>query len=178
MAIKHAPQLTEATIEDFQFIQNMSMFYLYDISCYCCAHSNATHSSMDNASNDIDLKSYFLAVNKKAILIHIDGALAGYILLSQINGPPKPHWTIDEFFVLVEFKGTEIPSHIPPKLWVMYPGHWTVSVESDNKRSLVFWRKAIHHAVGDAYIETTQNRQDHEGELKDYCVFSFDTGEY
>jgi predicted acetyltransferase/RimJ/RimL family protein N-acetyltransferase len=133
--------LLPATISDYQTIQNMARFYVYDRTAYMgweCPESGLFEC--------IDFKHYFENSDEKAFLIRIANEIAGFVLLDKMHVIEPVDWNMGEFFVLAKFQGKGVASTVARKIFKEYPGKWSIAVMPENIKALKCWRKIISEA--------------------------------
>ena len=81
------PELILATENDYQLIQNMARFYVYDFSRTCGFISNDWAIPSDGLYECFDFKEYFHAPDRHAYLIKVDNEIAGFVLINVTNRP-------------------------------------------------------------------------------------------
>lgn len=145
--------LIQATLADYPIIQNMARFYVYDMSRYCGFISDDWACPDNGLYECFDLKKAFEESNRKAFLVKVNNELAGFVLLRIENSGSRSIWQVDEFFILAKFQSKKIGTQVAHKIWNMYPGDWELTVIPENKKGLVFWRKAVTSATKGVYKE-------------------------
>lgn len=167
------PTLVAATTGDYQVIQNMARFYVYDLSRECGFISKEWALPSDGLYECFDFKSYFEDPTKKAFLIKVDDELAGFVLLDKYVTLPNAKWNMGEFFVLAKFQGKGISSQIAYQIWNQHQGIWELRVIPENSRGLSFWHKTIINFTGNNYLEEIKDI-DYDPDQPKRVIFSFD----
>jgi predicted acetyltransferase len=164
-------QLVTATIKDYQLIQNMARFYVYDLSRECGQTSSDWKLPEDGLYESFDFKHYLTEQFKKAFLVKVSEEIAGFVLINQEK---EGVWNMGEFFIIARFQGKGIASIVAQKTWKLFPGKWQISVIPENKKAIAFWEKNIKDFTEDTFnkqiIEVTYDRHQPERML-----FSFDS---
>lgn len=143
------PIIVPATITDYNTVQNMARFYVYDRTGFM--RWECPENGMFEC---IDFKHYFVDNDKKAFLIKVENELAGFILLDKECLLTKEiDWNIGEFFILAKFQSKGVALKVIELIFKMYPGKWSVAVMPENIKALKFWRKAIILAAGNKFTE-------------------------
>jgi predicted acetyltransferase len=141
--------VTPAAPADRTLIEGLFQFYVYDFS------------EMDppgpggitfNASGAYELypplASYFEEAGRHALVIRVDGEVAGFALL---NGVSHRGGTVErnmgEFFVARKYRGGGVAAAAFHQVLALYPGRWEVAVVHRNARALTFWPRAIAAAA-------------------------------
>src|ERR1700757_4982859 len=105
MNIKIAsPHLVKATLKDYNLIQNLARFYVYDMSRYCGFISEDWACPPDGLYESFDYKSYLTNKNKYAFIVKIGGEIAGFVLIKKTS-EEKNSYRIAEFFIVAKFQG-------------------------------------------------------------------------
>lgn len=147
------PQLIPATLDDYPAIQNMTRFYVYEMSRECGLNSSDWACPADGLYESFDFKHYFVDPDKRGYLIKVDEEPAGFVLLHQTGKQPDIQWHMGEFFILARFQNRGIGREIAQQVWRQHPGSWEVTVIPENQRALHFWRKAVASIVYDNFVE-------------------------
>jgi predicted acetyltransferase len=135
-------KLIKASIKDYPIIQNMSCFYVYDMSRYC-GDLPGYKSMEDGLFRCLDLKRYFEENNRHPFLIRVKEEIAGFIMVNKIGSTLNVDWNMGEFFVLAKFQGKGIGEKAAIEIFKLFLGIWEVPVIPENSRALQFWRKVI-----------------------------------
>lgn len=141
---KFMPQvhLLPATISDYQTIQNMARFYVYDRTAFM-----GWECPEDGLFECIDFKHYFETPGEKAFMVRVGTEIAGFVLLDKISLLDPVDWNMGEFFILAKFQGKGIARAVARQIFKQHPGRWTVSVMPENIKAVKFWRKMIHEVA-------------------------------
>ncbi|WP_133137159.1 GNAT family N-acetyltransferase [Legionella rowbothamii] len=166
------PQIIEATQDDLPLIQNMWLFYIYELGRYCGFNKGWECPVNLNFIPD-DLTFYFTNPNQ-AFLINVGGEVAGFILLNKKGTQLSIDWNMAEFFILAKFQGKGIGQSIAHELWKTHSGCWEVSVIPENKPALAFWRKAVSVFTKSSYTEKLMEI-DYDKSQSERIILSFDT---
>lgn len=148
-------QLVKATIADYQTIQNMARFYVYDRTKYM-----GWECPENGMFECIDFKHYFENDSEQAFLIRVNDELAGFILLDKIVLTEQVDWNIGEFFVLAKFQGKGIAGQAAKEIFRQFPGKWSVAVMPENIKAVNFWRKIITDVSGDNFEEIFKTEEE------------------
>jgi predicted acetyltransferase/GNAT superfamily N-acetyltransferase len=174
--LNYSPTLIKATMNDYPVIQNLACFYVYELSRYCGFISDEWSCPSDGMYRDVDLKKYFQDSARESYLIKIGNELAGFALLHNIKSSVESYWVMAEFFILAKFQGHSIGRQIAEQLWKLHPGKWQVPIIPENKKALVFWRKAISSFTDGHYKEEIKIVDYDKHQPKRY-ILSFDTND-
>lgn len=149
-------RIIAASLNDYQTIQNMARFYVYDRTPYMkweCPESGLFEC--------IDFKDYFNQEPLKyAFLIRVDHELAGFVLLDKFNLVEGTEWNMGEFFILAKFQHQGIGTQVAKELFSQFSGKWSVGVMQENLPATTFWRKVIHAFTQGKCIEILKTEEE------------------
>ncbi len=146
-------QIMRATISDYQLIQNMARFYVYDMSRCCGVGDKGWAIPKDGLYEAFDFKNYFEDASRKAFMVKVNEELAGFVLINKEVKSPSSEWNMGEFFIIARFQGKGIGGRVAKEIWNLHPGNWEVSVIPENKSALEFWRKNISNFTNNNFKE-------------------------
>lgn len=164
------PILIPALRNDYLCIQRMFLFYVYDLG-RTCGFNPGWECPTDLDFEVDDLTPYFEEPTRKAFLIQVENAVAGFVLLNQTGDT----WHLDEFFVHGTFQKKGIGRKIAFELWEQYPALWELSVIPENKPALFFWRGTIASFTQGKYVEEMKTIEQQGKPSKQRIIFNFDT---
>lgn len=130
----------KATLADYPLLQNMVVFYEYEMSPYC------------DFSPDW-LKSYFEETDRHAFIIKVGQENAGFTLINKVGTTPDIDWNVGEFFILAKFQGHSIGQQSALQVLDQFSGIWEITVIPENKGALSFWRKVLTRYTGSHFAE-------------------------
>jgi predicted acetyltransferase len=143
--------LVQATLRDYPVIQNMSRFYVYDMSRYC-GQMPGWECPQDGLFESYDRKIYFLEKNRYPFFIKVDQEIAGFALINKLGTTADVDWNMGEFFVLAKFQGQGFGQQIAYDIFKKYPGVWEVASMPENTKAVSFWR-AVVSKFTDNFVE-------------------------
>ena len=146
-------KIINATIKDYQLIQNMARFYVYDLSKECGLDSVEWEIPEDGLYESSDFRNYFEESQRKAYLVKVNHEIAGFVLLHQVTEDFSNKWNIGEFFIIARFQGRGVASQVAYQIWTMHPGKWLVSVIPENTKALRFWEKTINNFTNNNFLK-------------------------
>ena len=97
------------------------------------------------------LDQYWNDVNRQAMKITFNDVFIGFALINDKNMVIEFNaaWTIAEFYIKPRFRKKGFGSSAATMIFNLNPGKWEVKQSSNNKASILFWRKTIHaYSVG------------------------------
>jgi predicted acetyltransferase/8-oxo-dGTP pyrophosphatase MutT (NUDIX family)/RimJ/RimL family protein N-acetyltransferase len=166
--------LVAASIEDLSLIQNMSMFYVYDLSRDCSCISDEWSISENGLYEPPCFKRYFEEDSRKVFLIKVNCEVAGFVLLNQVGTSKKTDWNLGEFFVLAKFQKLGIGKKVAEEIWNLHPGNWEVLVLPENKSALKFWNQTIKDYTNGDFIKEVKEI-DYDKDQSKRFVFTFNS---
>jgi predicted acetyltransferase len=96
------------------------------------------------------LPLYFNEAGRHALLVRVDGKLAGFVLVkrgSEVSDDAAV-WDMAEFFVVRGKRRHGVGTHIAHEVWKRLPGTWEVRVMIANPAAISFWERAIAALLG------------------------------
>jgi predicted acetyltransferase len=92
-----------------------------------------------------DLPLYWRDPDRHALLVRIDGKLAGFVLVKRISDISSNEliWDMAEFFVLRGYRRHGVGTVAALQVWRRFPGLWQVRVMQSNRDAHRFWYNAI-----------------------------------
>jgi len=136
--MNEAIKIIPATLIDYPTMQNMTRFYVYDMTRYM-----GWECPEDGLFEFRDIKHHFENPEERAFLIKVDDEIAGFILLDKRVLVEPVDWNMGQFFVLAKFQGKGVASKVAREIFKMYPGKWSVPVLPENTKAERFWKKII-----------------------------------
>lgn len=173
--------LNKATIKDYQIIQNMARFYVYDLSKSCGFNSYDWAMPNDGLYESFDFKEYLEPSSSREAYIvkvnHIeahDPELGGFVLINKDTISTDNDWNMGEFFIISRFQRHGLGSIVATQIWEKYPGKWEISVIPENIQATNFWEKTIKIYTNRKFLYETKTIDYDEYQPK-RIVFSFST---
>ena len=139
-------EIISAVHQDLKIIQNLSLFYYYEMSKY--TKWNLNHEGLFQA---IDLSRYGNEQDRHLFLIKVNKELAGFALVNKVGSLPSVDWTLAEFFILGKFQGQNVGRTVAFKLFKRYPGIWEVRQFPENSPAIHFWNKVVDQFTKGAF---------------------------
>lgn len=134
--------LSKATQEDKNIIQNLGRFYIYEMSRYC-GFLPTWETPSNGLFECIDLSSYCEKPDRYAFLIKVDDELAGFVLINKAGSTPDVDWNMGEFFIISKFQGKGIGSYVAEQVFNQFPGVWETSQIPENTAAIEFWNTVV-----------------------------------
>jgi predicted acetyltransferase/N-acetylglutamate synthase-like GNAT family acetyltransferase len=116
------------------------------------------------------LPLYWHEEGRYPFLVHVDGELAGFALVTKgsvISGDADS-WDMAEFFIVRRYRRRGIGAAVARRLWQRFPGPWEIRVHEKNEPAYGFWRAAVQAFAHSSAQERSVTLQE-----KRWNVFSF-----
>lgn len=126
------------TLDDYERLQNMARFYVYDISKAAGALPN-WELPESGLFDCYDLKNYITDKDRRAYFVKLDQEIAGFVMINKDVSGPDVDWAIAEFFVLAKFQGRGVGTHVLPLVFKELSGLWEIKVLDFNQPAFQFW---------------------------------------
>lgn len=135
-------RVTLATAEDYEYVQNLFQYYIYDMSEYTGwpPYENGTFEVDDSVTG---LSDYWNKPNHYPYLILVDGEIAGFSLVRKYPENDE-FFDMGQFFVLRKFKRKGVGEEAFKQSVAKHPGKWITRVLPNNDGAKKFWLKAIN----------------------------------
>lgn len=132
------PELISAANSDYDIVQNMSRYYIYDLSEY-----TGWSCSLDGqyAGCDEFFEDWYTGRNHPYI-IKVDGEFAGFAGVKY--DACNDEYEIQEFFILRKFRRQGVGGIIASMLFDLYHGNWIVQQLAVNTPAINFWQVMIN----------------------------------
>ncbi len=108
------------------------------------------------------LDAYWVEPGRYAYLVRLDGKLAGFVLVGQLD-PSKEAYLISEFFILRKYRRKGLGRQVAFWIFNHFPGEWLVSQETCNLSAQAFWRRIIADYTAGAFIDGFRKDYDWTG---------------
>lgn len=140
--------LTFATAAERPVLEQLMQLYLHDFSQFAAMGSPHGEMGEDGRFSYPHLASYWSETERKALILRVDGRLAGFALLNRrlVTGLPGDH-AVAEFFIARKYRRAGIGSAMARLIFGRFPGIWEVAVAEYNPDALLFWRRAVADAA-------------------------------
>jgi predicted acetyltransferase len=94
-------------------------------------------------------------------IVRVDGRLAGFALIRQLDRKIPPTFEVGEFFVVRKYRGRGVGKGVAHVLFDRFRGNWEVRELLENGPAQTFWRKVIDEYSGGEYSERVEGRRDY-----------------
>jgi predicted acetyltransferase len=134
-----------------------------------CIHDYSEFESIKIGSEGIFhyrwLDFYFSEPSRHPFFIHVDGELAGFVLIREGCGKQEWAYQIAEFFILRTFRGRGIGKGAALKALDQFSGIWETSFCTLNKPAAKLWR-----SVADCFEQTRLKKDPQEDNRRAYLI--------
>ena len=96
------------------------------------------------------LPSFLDQPDRSAYLVRVDGAPAGFVLLTHENDGPR---SIGEFFVVRGVRRRGVGHEVATRVLRESPGPWIVAFQEENPKAARFWRRVATDVAGQGWSE-------------------------
>ena len=129
-------------------IAHMLQLYIHDFADFMPPERKGLLDD-DGLYTGYPLEPYFTEPDREALLIRLDGRLAGFALLDRQThtGAPLDH-NMGEFFIARAHRRGGAGMAAARAIFAAYRGRWQVAVARLNAPALSFWRAATTGAPG------------------------------
>jgi predicted acetyltransferase len=106
------------------------------------------------------LPAYWTEADGEALLIRVDGRLAGFVLLNRdSHSGLATDYSVGEFFVARHYRRSGVGRAAALAAMRARPGLWEVAVARRNTGARAFWRRVADEVAGGP-VETLEQRDD------------------
>ncbi len=142
-------KLVPATIEQMPIMQNMSRFYIYDITEYF-GHEKGWEIGDDGLyDSGINFKKYWEDRNAIPYFIYYQDEIAGFVIIDKNGTDSTVDYNIAQFFILRKFTHKGIGKYVAYQCFDRYQGTWEITVIPGNEGAYRFWRSVINKYTSD-----------------------------
>lgn len=165
-------KLVPASLKDYQTIQNMARFYVYDMSKYL-GDEEGWECPEDGLYECIDFKKYWQEEDSFPFLIRYKTELAGFVIIDKKGSEPKIDYNVAQFFILRKFQNKGFGKYIAHQCFDRYRGLWEVMIIPGNEGAYRFWQSTIRDYTNNQFSEYTRSVKHLENSLKNiFCFYS------
>ncbi len=94
-------------------------------------------------------------------VVRVDGRLAGFALIRQLDRKTPPTFEVGEFFVLRKYRGRGVGKSVACALFDRFRGNWEVRELLENRPAQKFWKAVIGAYAGGEYTEKVEGRREY-----------------
>ena len=119
-------------------IENLMQFYNYDLS---------ESLPIDFAETGLyklrPKEQYWSKPGVAALVIYVDGALAGFAVVDDEVIQPESRYNMGYFFIARRYRGRGVGKQAASKIFGQFPGAWEVYFYTNNKAASQFWNAIL-----------------------------------
>jgi len=141
-------EMQTALISEKPVLRNLLQLCLHDYSEY-----NGEEVDEHGIFNYNYLDNYWTEKGRYAFLARVDGKLAGFVMVRQLD-PGQAEYHVAEFFILRKYRGHGLGRQVAFWVFDHFPGKWRVSEETCNLPAQAFWRKIIAEYTAGNFTDT------------------------
>jgi predicted acetyltransferase len=149
-------QVTVAGIDDKSTVRQLMELYIYDFSEFMDfdsgPHGWYGYRYLDHYWTEPDCHPY---------LIHVDGKLAGFVLIDK-REDDNYRTSVGEFFVMKKYRRKGVGTFVAHAVFDLLPGKWWVKQVATHPGSALFWTKVIGQYMKGKF---DQRMEEHLGTL-------------
>ena len=160
-------EIVTATPEQEPVLANLLELYIHDFSEYVDLDIGP-----DGRFGYGGLSLYWSEPDRHALLVRVDGKLAGFVLVKRGPGATSAWavWDMAEFFIIRRWRRRGVGTNIAHEVWRRFPGQWEVRVMQANPPARQFWTRTISGFIGKAVKPVRVEKGD-----ECWWVFSFES---
>lgn len=139
-----------ATVDERPVVRQLMELYLYDFS-----ELDGADTSPLGLYQYPFLDHYWVESGRSAYLVHVEGRLAGFVLVSRSNylTGADDAWVMSEFFIMRKYRLRGVGEAVARWIFDHHHGTWQVGQIPQNTPATIFWRKVISRYTHDDYEE-------------------------
>ncbi len=150
-------EMQTALVGDKPILRNLLQLCLHDYSEF-----NSEEVDEHGLFNYDYLDDYWTERGRYAFLARVDGKIAGFVLVGQLD-PDKEAYLISEYFILRKYRRKGLGRQVAFWIFNHFPGEWLVSQEICNQPAQAFWRKVVADYTGGNFTDGFRDDYDWRG---------------
>jgi predicted acetyltransferase len=159
-------EVLPASIEDKSILRNLMELYNYDFSEFDGAevdsHGLYGYERIDH---------YWTEEGRYPFLVHVDGRLAGFVLVRTLEEPaPEPVRSIAEFFILRKYRKLGVGRAAACHIFDRFPGCWSVAQLESNFPAQAFWRRVVAGYTNGNFEEMWRDDETWKGPVQTFTT--------
>lgn len=140
-------EMQTASVSEKPVLRNLLQLCLHDYSEF-----NGEDVDEHGIFNYNYLDSYWTEPGRHAFLARVDGKLAGFVLVRQLD-PEQAAYHIAEYFILRKYRRRGLGRQVAFWVFDHFPGQWMVSQETGNLSAQAFWRRIVADYTAGAFTD-------------------------
>jgi predicted acetyltransferase len=168
------PELIALNHDEYSFIENLALYYEYDMSRYCGELMGWEFPQQGPYHSQLlvkNLKSYFKEKERYPFLIKINEHPAGFVMVNKVGTTPEVDWNMGEFFIAAPYQRKKIGHQIAIEVFNQFQGTWEIAVIPQNTGAYKFWQPLIASYAKGVY--TQEQKQLYVPEPHQMIIFRF-----
>ncbi len=155
--------LTKASQSQESILSHLLELYNYDVSEF-----EGSDVGEDGLYGYPYLPRYWIEPGRKAFLVRVDGALAGFALVNEHCYLPSNNRarSIAEFFIMRKYRCRGVGEAVARQVFDFLPGEWQVAQIPENTPAQAFWRKVIGRYTGGNFREIVLDNENWRGPVQ------------
>lgn len=167
-------KLISASLAQYPIIQNMTRFYVYDMS-ECMGFDPDWALSEEGLYTCFDFKKYWHEPNTFPFLVKYDDELVGFVIIDKKGKFPQTDFNMTQFFIIKRFARKGVGTAVAEQCFKQFRGIWEVMVMPRNENAYRFWRRVIKEFTNHHFQEFTKEVSQKGNEARN--IFIFDSRE-
>lgn len=147
--------LLPASQEDYNVIQNMARFYVYDMTEYM-GFEPGWEIPENGLYECIDFKKYWSDKDAFPFLIRYKNELVGFVVVDKKGSDEQVNYNMAQFFILRKFKSKGVGTYIATECFNKFKGIWEIMVMPENKGAYLFWHNVVLNYTQGKFSEYTR----------------------
>lgn len=144
-----------ATFQDRDVLFNLMQFYFFESSAWSDEDVGADGRYDCSAEG---VASSLAGSPDWAHLLHVDGQVAGFVLVDESDFAGTAYPELADLFVLPKYRGRGVASHAATTLLAPASGPWLLAVFKRDLRAYGYWQRALPR-LGFAFEEQPESPQ-------------------
>jgi predicted acetyltransferase len=153
--------ISPATLNDKSLIQRLMELYQYDFS--------------ETEGNDLDQHGYFgysyldyywVEKGRHPFLVHVNGKIAGFVLVNNRTYVQGNNLSIAEFFIMRKYRKQGIGKIVAFQVFDRFLEKWEIQETETNIGAQQFWRKVVAAYTDGQYTEVIMNDEHWKGPVQ------------
>jgi predicted acetyltransferase len=150
-------EMQTASVNEKPVLRNLLQLCLHDYSEF-----NGEDVDEHGIFNYNYLDSYWTEPGRHAFLARVDGKLAGFVLVRQLD-PEQAACHIAEYFISRKYRRRGLGRQVAFWVFDHFPGQWMVSQETGNLPAQDFWRRIVADYTAGVFTDGFRDDDDWTG---------------
>lgn len=165
-------EIVTASADAQTAIGHLVQLYIHDMSELFASTPRCEIEEDGRFRSDIDVGKWWQDADHVALLVRVDGRLAGFALLNAAaHSGAAIDYNMAEFFIVRKHRRRGVGMAAAHAIFSRYPGRWEAAVMRTNPSASAFWAHCIaSHPAGGAITNTDCNNQRWNGTLFGFTI--------